>query len=225
MRTIKSFVRRTGRKTSGQHSAINQLWSEYGVNFSKKKLNFYSLYRNNFPIHLEIGFGNGEALIASAESNTDKNYLGIEVYDSGIGSCLIKAKKKQINNIKICSGDARDVLELQIADKSLERINIYFPDPWPKKRHHKRRLIQKDFLRLCASKLKKTGQLHIATDWNNYAEHIMEIIEKNTDFIVSKHLKHNGKIKLERPTTKFEKKGLKKGHFIWDWVLTKISLG
>ena len=195
------------------------------MNFSKKKLNFYSLYRNNFPIHLEIGFGNGEALIASAESNTDKNYLGIEVYDSGIGSCLIKAKKKQINNIKICSGDARDVLEVQIADKSLERINIYFPDPWPKKRHHKRRLIQKDFLRLCASKLKKTGQLHIATDWNNYAEHIMEIIEKNTDFIVSKHLKHNGKIKLERPTTKFEKKGLKKGHFIWDWVLTKISLG
>ncbi len=195
------------------------------MNFSKKKLNFYSLYRNNFPIHLEIGFGNGEALIASAESNTDKNYLGIEVYDSGIGSCLIKAKKKQINNIKICSGDARDVLEVQIADKSLERINIYFPDPWPKKRHHKRRLIQKDFLRLCASKLKKTGQLHIATDWNNYAEHIIEIIEKNTDFIVSKHLKHNGKIKLERPTTKFEKKGLKKGHFIWDWVLTKISLG
>ncbi len=193
------------------------------MNFSKKKLNFYSLYRNNFPIHLEIGFGNGEALIASAESNTDKNYLGIEVYDSGIGSCLIKAKKKQINNIKICSGDARDVLEVQIADKSLERINIYFPDPWPKKRHHKRRLIQKDFLRLCASKLKKTGQLHIATDWNNYAEHIIEIIEKNTDFIVSKHLKHNGKIKLERPTTKFEKKGLKKGHFIWDWVLTKIS--
>ena len=181
------------------------------------------MYRNNFPIHLEIGFGNGEALIASAESNTDKNYLGIEVYDSGIGSCLIKAKKKQINNIKICSGDARDVLEVQIADKSLERINIYFPDPWPKKRHHKRRLIQKDFLRLCASKLKKTGQLHIATDWNNYAEHIIEIIEKNNDFIVSKHLKHNGKIKLERPTTKFEKKGLKKGHFIWDWVLTKIS--
>ena len=193
------------------------------MNFSKKKLNFYSLYRNNFPVHLEIGFGNGEALIASAESNTDKNYLGIEVYDSGIGSCLIKAKKKQINNIKICSGDARDVLEVQIADKSLERINIYFPDPWPKKRHHKRRLIQKDFLRLCASKLKKTGQLHIATDWNNYAEHIIEIIEKNTDFIVSKHLKHNGKIKLDRPTTKFEKKGLKKGHFIWDWVLTKIS--
>jgi len=223
LRTIKSFVRRTGRKTSGQHSAIKQLWSEYGVDFSKKKLNFYSLYRNNFPIHLEIGFGNGEALIANAESNNDKNYFGIEVYDSGIGSCLIKAKKKQINNIKICSGDARDVLEVQIADKSLERINIYFPDPWPKKRHHKRRLIQKDFLRLCASKLKKTGQLHIATDWNNYAEHIIEIIEKNTDFIVSKHLKHNGKIKLERPTTKFEKKGLKKGHFIWDWVLTKIS--
>tara|TARA_B100000700_G_C14709163_1_gene698248 strand:+ start:149 stop:736 length:588 start_codon:yes stop_codon:yes gene_type:complete len=195
------------------------------VNFSKKKLNFCSLYRNNYPVQLEIGFGNGEALIASAESNAYKNYLGIEVYDSGIGSCLNKAKKKQINNIKICSGDAHDVLEVQIADKSLERINIYFPDPWPKKRHHKRRLIQKDFLRLCASKLKKTGQLHIATDWNNYAEHIIEIIEKNTDFIVSKHLKHNGKIKLERPTTKFEKKGLKKGHFIWDWVLTKISLG
>ncbi len=195
------------------------------MNFSKKKLNFCSLYRNNYPVQLEIGFGNGEALIASAESNAYKNYLGIEVYDSGIGSCLNKAKKKQINNIKICSGDAHDVLEVQIADKSLERINIYFPDPWPKKRHHKRRLIQKDFLRLCASKLKKTGQLHIATDWNNYAEHIIEIIEKNTDFIVSKHLKHNGKIKLERPTTKFEKKGLKKGHFIWDWVLTKISLG
>ena len=133
MRTIKSFVRRTGRTTSGQHSAIEQLWSEYGVDFSKKKLNFYSLFRNDYPVHLEIGFGDGEALIANAECNPNKNYFGIEVYDSGIGSCLIKAKKKQINNIKICSGDARDVLVEQIVHKSLERINIYFPDPWPKK--------------------------------------------------------------------------------------------
>ena len=159
MRTIKSFVRRTGRTTSGQHSAIEQLWSEYGVDFSKKKLNFYSLFRNDYPVHLEIGFGDGEALIANAECNPNKNYFGIEVYESGIGSCLIKAKKRQINNIKICSGDARDVLVAQIVHKSLERINIYFPDPWPKKRHHKRRLIQKDFLDLCASKLKKNGQI------------------------------------------------------------------
>ena len=223
MRTIKSFVRRTGRTTSGQHSAIEQLWSEYGVDFSKKKLNFYSLFRNDYPVHLEIGFGDGAALIANAECNPNKNYFGIEVYESGIGSCLIKAKKRQINNIKICSGDARDVLVAQIFHKSLERINIYFPDPWPKKRHHKRRLIQKDFLDLCASKLKKNGQLHIATDWNNYAEHITDILEKNTNFIVSTHVKHKGKIKLDRPSTKFEKKGLHKGHSIWDWVLTKIS--
>jgi tRNA (guanine-N7-)-methyltransferase len=125
--------------------------------------------------------------------------------------------------MKICSRDACDVLEEQIDNQSLERINIYFPDPWPKKRHHKRRLIQKDFLDLCASKLKKNGQLHIATDWNNYAEHITEIIEKNTNFLVNTHVKHNGKIKLDRPATKFEKKGLYKGHSIWDWVLTKIS--
>ena len=117
MRTIKSFVRRTGRTTSGQHSAIEQLWSEYGVDFSKKKLNFYSLFRNDYPVHLEIGFGDGEALIANAECNPNKNYFGIEVYDSGIGSCLIKAKKKQINNIKICSADARDVLVAQIVHK------------------------------------------------------------------------------------------------------------
>ena len=93
MRTIKSFVRRTGRTTSGQHSAIEQLWSEYGVDFSKKKLNFYSLFSNDYPVHLEIGFGDGEALVANAECNPNKNYFGIEVYDSGIGSCLIKADR------------------------------------------------------------------------------------------------------------------------------------
>lgn len=133
MRTIKSYVKRKGRITEGQNQAINTLWTKYGIDYSKEFLNFPFIFNNNNPVHLEIGFGDGESLIKQAVSNFEKNYIGIEVHDPGIGRCLMNIKKHNLTNIMISSHDAIEVINDQIKENTLERINLYFPDPWPKK--------------------------------------------------------------------------------------------
>ena len=220
-RTIRSFVRRTGRITPAQDRALIELWPRYGIEFSDNRIDLDELFGRAAERVLEIGFGDGETLVHEAAENPDIDYLGVEVHKPGIGRCLVDAREAGLTNLRIIRHDAIEVLQQQLDDGILARINLFFPDPWPKKRHHKRRIVQASFLQLAAGKLAIGGALHIATDWENYAEHIDEIIAPPSPFTVSERRKHSGIESLDRPTTKFERRGLREGHSIWDWRLVK----
>lgn len=222
-RSIRSFVRRTGRKTPGQERALKELWPSCGIVDSVELLDFTQIFGRKAPVVLEIGFGNGESLVEQASLHPDLNYLGIEVHMPGIGHCLLHIEKKGVSNVRLLAHDAIDVLHSRISDAALARVNLYFPDPWPKTRHHKRRLIQVPFLQMCASKLGQDGSLFIATDWANYAQHIDEVIEQLPCFELINRREHAGNAPIDRVTTKFERRGLGKGHKIWDWQLRKNS--
>ena len=174
-RTIRSFVRRTGRLTPSQEKALEEMWPTHGIEHTESHLDFAALFERNRPVVLEIGFGNGETLVEMAAANPDANYLGIEVHTPGVGHCLLKAREAGVNNLRLIVHDALEVLNHQVPDSSLARVNLYFPDPWPKKRHHKRRIVQLPFLQLIANKLASNGLFNIATDWAEYAEHIDDI--------------------------------------------------
>lgn len=222
-RTIRSFVRRAGRLTPSQQRALEELWPAYGVDFSHDKLVFAALFGRSAPVVLEIGFGNGDSLVQQALENLSVDFLGIEVHEPGVGHCLLKAHDAGLSNLKLIKHDAIDVLTQQVPSESLQRINIYFPDPWPKKRHHKRRMIQPTFLDLVHSRLKADGTLHIATDWANYAEHIDDVLGQSALFRCDERREHDGDEPLDRPGTKFEQRGLRKGHRIWDWRFIRVS--
>jgi tRNA (guanine-N7-)-methyltransferase len=223
-RPIRSFVRRAGRLTASQQRALDELWPELGLDFSPKPLDFALLFGREAPIVLEIGFGNGDSLVAQAAASPEKNFVGVEVHDPGIGHCLIKAHDAGVSNLRLIAHDAIEVLEEQIPEASLQRINLYFPDPWPKKRHHKRRIVQARFLDLCERLLEPGGAMHIATDWANYAGHIDEVFAVDTRFTCSEHREHDGDNPFDRPMTKFEKRGLREGNRIHDWKFEKKGL-
>jgi len=208
--------------TSGQASALERLWPKYGVDIAAGQLSFTALFGRSAPIVLEIGFGNGDTLVEQARQNPQLDYLGIEVHVPGVGHCLMQAEKEGVGNLRLIAHDAIDVLDAQIADVSLARVNLYFPDPWPKKRHQKRRIIQPEFLRRIACKLEQNGDFFIATDWAGYAGHIDEIIALVTCFERIERREHAGDAPLDRVTTKFERRGLGKGHAIWDWHLRRV---
>ena len=220
-RKIRSFVRRAGRITPSQTRALRELWPTYGVEYSSEPLPFERLFDRVAPLVLEIGFGNGETLVQQASEDPDRNYLGIEVHEPGVGHCLLAAAAQTVSNLRLLQHDAIDVMRHAIADEALARINLYFPDPWPKKRHHKRRIVNPAFLNLAANKLATAGELFIATDWANYAEHIDEAIADAPRFTVAERVEHGGDRPIDRPTTKFERRGCRKGHRIWDWRIEK----
>ena len=220
-RTIRSFVRRAGRITPSQQRALDELWPRYGEIYRDTHLRFDELFGRHAPVVLEIGFGNGETLVEQAAANPDRNFLGIEVHEPGVGHCLLKAEEAGLENLRVIAHDAIDVLTRQVPPGSLSRLNLYFPDPWPKKRHHKRRIVQPAFLDLVADRLVDGGTLNIATDWANYAEHIDEIISQSDRFTCIERREHDGDAPLDRPRTKFERRGLRKGHRICDWCIEK----
>lgn len=222
-RTIRSFVRRTGRITPSQQSALDELWPRYGVEFCTEIVNFDVVFGRSAPRIVEIGFGNGETLVEQATGNPDADFIGVEVHEPGVGHCLLKARDAGVDNLRVIMHDAIEVLEHQVALLSLARVNLYFPDPWPKKRHHKRRIVQPPFLDLVADRLEPGGKLNVATDWANYAEHIDEVLAQSDRFRVIEKREHAGDAPLDRPRTKFEARGLKKGHSICDWSFEKIS--
>ena len=224
-RRVRSFVRRPGRMTASQSRALDELWPVFGIDYSPEPLDFCRVFGRDAPVVLEIGYGNGDTFIEQAVKDPGRNYLGLEVHEPGVGHCLIRAKAEDAVNVKLISHDAMEVLEHQIPDASLARINIYFPDPWPKKRHHKRRLIQPVFLSLAAAKLVPDGELHIATDWADYAEHIDEVLQSAPEFRIDLTREHDGDQPIDRPTTKFERRGLGKGHRIRDWRLRRVPEG
>jgi len=216
LRTIRSFVRRSGRITVAQKKAWDKYWTVYGINPEAGPLDLNTLFQNNNQrFILEIGFGNGENLVDCAKKDPNSNFIGIEVYPSGIGQCLINANKYDLKNLRLLCNDAVDVFNKQIANESLDVINIFFPDPWPKKRHHKRRLISEDFIVLIKSKLRQNGLVHICTDWADYGRDISALFESMKEF---KPLEKFPK----RLHTKFEKKGLASGHSIYEFAFQLV---
>lgn len=220
-RTIRSFVRRAGRMTPSQQRALDELWPVFGIEFSTRPVDFGTVFGREAPVVLEIGFGNGDTLVQQAAEHPDKDFVGIEVHEPGVGHCLLRAKDTGVTNLRLISHDAVEVLAEQIPAASLSRVNLYFPDPWPKKRHHKRRIVQAPFLDLVAERLQPGGALHIATDWSNYAEHIDEVMNDCGRFDCVEDREHNGDRALDRPQTKFERRGLTKGHRIRDWKFVR----
>ena len=219
LRPIRSFVRRTGRLTPGQERALDVLWPRYGLEYRPQVIEPAALFGRDAPLVLEIGFGNGETLVEQAAQHPEQDYLGIEVHEPGVGHCMMHAEAAGVDNLRLVCHDAIDVLENQCGNNTLARVNLYFPDPWPKKRHHKRRIVQPSFLALLAARLAPGGALHIATDWANYAEHIDDAVAACDVFDVDERREHGGDRALDRPTTKFERRGLRKGHQITDWRL------
>jgi tRNA (guanine-N7-)-methyltransferase len=208
--------------TPSQEKALDRLWPEYGIDYSTQPLAMDAIFGRRADRVLEIGFGNGETLVQDALDHPDLDYLGVEVHQPGVGHCLIGAQREAISNLRVISHDAIEVLQNQVPPESLAAINLYFPDPWPKKRHHKRRIVQPDFLALTASRLQSGGRLNIATDWENYAEHIDEVVAASPWFQVAERHVHSGDhAELQRQTTKFERRGLRHGHRIRDWSLQK----
>jgi tRNA (guanine-N7-)-methyltransferase len=221
-RQVRSFVRRLGRMTPAQQRAIEQHWQAYGIDLiSQSRLDLDKLFQRKAPYILEIGFGMGQSLLQQAKDHPENNYLGIEVHKPGVGCLLAAIHAENLTNIRVCCADAVDVLTQHIADDVLDKIQIFFPDPWPKKRHHKRRLIQNSFVDILAKKLRPGGVLHIATDWQEYAEHILSVLNAHPVFI---NQAPDGKYvprPKDRPLTKFESRGQKLGHGVWDVVVKK----
>ena len=216
-RRIRSFVKREGKLTKGQQNAIDASWSAFGVDLSDDILDLQQLYGRQAPVILEIGFGNGLSLAEMAENASDINFFGIEVHRPGVGSLLVQVRQKNLQNVRVSGDDAVEVLEKQIPDDSLHRVQIFFPDPWHKKRHHKRRLIQPEFVAGLVNKLAPNGQIHVATDWENYAEHILEVFEADLFNTADGYAPKPD----YRPGTKYEARGLRLGHGVWDLVFQK----
>lgn len=221
-RTIRSYVRRAGRLTRSQRRALDELWPEFGVSFENRALDLGTLFGRDADRVVEIGFGNGETLVQQAREDASRDYIGVEVHEPGVGHCLLEARSAGVSNLKLIMHDATEVLEWQIPEASIARVNLYFPDPWPKKRHHKRRIIQPPFVDLVVSRLVVGGSLHIATDWTDYALHIDETLGACDRLRCRERRQHDGGRPLDRPRTKFEQRGLKFGHEIVDWRFERI---
>ena len=220
LRHIRSFVKREGKLTKGQQAAIEALWDECGVDLKEGKLNLSELFGREAETIMEIGFGNGLSLADMAEQQPQSNFLGVEVHKPGLGSLLVQVRKRALENVRVSHDDAVLVLNQQIAENSLDRLQIFFPDPWHKKRHHKRRLIQSEFVSAVVQRLKPGGVIHVATDWQNYAEHILEVLT-NAEGLQNTASDYADKPEY-RPETKYERRGIGLGHGVWDLVFKKI---
>ena len=221
-RRIRSFVRREGRMTDGQKMAIEQLWPRYGLDASALVYDLPKIFGRKAPVILEIGFGNGEHLLSRAQSEPRHDFIGVEVHRPGVGRVLHHADKAGLTNLRAASHDAVELLQQNIADGVLHEIVIYFPDPWHKTRHHKRRLIQPEFVTLLARKLRRGGYLHLATDWEDYAHHMLEVLGREPALTNTPDAVDGFTPRPDyRGTSSFERKGLAKGHSVWDLVFIK----
>ena len=218
-RTIRSFVLRQGRLTDAQQRAIDTSMPLFGVAYAEQRLDLKQLFGRAAPKILEIGFGMGETTASIAQSHPEQDFLGIEVHTPGIGSLLRQIQELGLNNLRLIQHDAVEVLKHMIADASLDGVHIFFPDPWPKQRHHKRRLIQADFVALLCHKLKAGAYIHLATDWQEYAEWVMEILQAEPQ--LSNTAPGYAPRPDYRPLTKFERRGLKLGHGVWDLIFLR----
>jgi tRNA (guanine-N7-)-methyltransferase len=216
-------VLRGDRLTPAQERAFRELWPSFGVDWHPGEvLDLPALFGNGNPVYLEIGFGNGETLAEVAERHPERNYLGIEVHRPGVGHLLLESDKRGLANLHVCRRDAVEILELGLQRASLDGAYLLFPDPWPKKRHHKRRILNLDFVRLLARVLRPGGVFHAATDWEHYAEQMLEVLTRADDLFENAAgpgaFAHRPQ---ERPLTKFEQRGTRLGHSVRDLIFRR----
>jgi tRNA (guanine-N7-)-methyltransferase len=214
-RAVRSFVVRAGRATAAQQRALTELWPVYGIEFTPDPLDLDRVFARRAPRMIEIGFGAGEALLAFAQAHPDMDCLGLEVHPPGIGHLLLGLQAAQIANTRVISHDAVEVLERQMAPASIDLVHIFFPDPWPKKRHHKRRLIQPAFVELVARALRPGALLRLATDWEHYAHYMRGVIDACPSFENLSAAGFAARPEV-RPLTRFERRGQRLGHDVWD---------
>ncbi len=221
LRRIRSFVRREGRLTPGQQRAMDELFPRFGIEQGDNVLDLDAIFGRTAPRILEIGFGNGESLAEIAKNHPENDYLGIEVHRPGVGHLLQLIEEQGLTNLRVMSEDAVEIMEQQLPDESLDALYLFFPDPWHKKKHHKRRQVNATWAQLVRRKLKQGGRLHMATDWEHYAEWMRDVLNAAEGF---RNTSKSGDYVPKpdyRPETKFERRGLKLGHGVWDLVFEK----
>lgn len=222
-RAIKSFVMRSGRMTEGQQRGLDQGWPKFGMEPAAGMQDFDQLFGRSAPRTFEIGFGMGQATLEMAAAAPDEDFIGVEVHRPGVGALLNGMLTQNLSNIRVYSWDAIEVLRDCVADASLDRLLLFFPDPWHKSRHHKRRIVQPEWAQLVRQKLKIGGVLHMATDWEAYAEHMLDVMSAAPGY---RNLAADGRYvprPAERPVTKFERRGERLGHGVWDLKFQRID--
>ena len=223
-RPVRSFVRRAGRLTDGQKRALRELWPRFGIDESQGPLDLRRLFGNRHPVILEIGFGDGSATWRMARAHPEQNFLAVEVHRPGVGRLLLALEREGLENVRVACADAVEWLQSEIPPDSLDGVRIYFPDPWPKKRHHKRRMVQSEFIRLLASRMKTGALLHMATDWLPYAEHMLDVMRPLEQF---ENLSPDGGYCPRpewRPRTKYEQRGERLGHPVKDLIFRRTAV-
>ncbi len=215
-RTIRSFVVRAGRQTAGQSRALEELWPRFGVDHAPTLLDLDTLFGRDAPRTLEIGFGNGEHLAALATEHPERDYLGVEVHRPGVGHLLMMVAARGLTNVRVSDQDAVELIERRLAPASLDEVLVMFPDPWHKKRHHKRRLIQAPFVELLATRIRAGGVLRLATDWEPYAQQMLEVLGAASAIFRNLSPTGDWMPTPSRAPTRFEKRGTRLGHGVWD---------
>lgn len=223
LRAIRSWVRREGRLTEGQENALRNLWPTLGITASDQPINAEKLFGRKAPLILEIGFGNGLSLAAMAKAHPENDYIGAEVYLPGVGSLLHRIQAAELTNLRLFHGDATDFLQQQIPDQSLHAVYLFFPDPWPKRKHHKRRILQPSFIHLLWKKLAPDGIFHMATDWEHYARHMLKVMDADSGYCNQAGAGHFSPRPEYRPLTKFEQRGVNLGHQVKDLIFVRKS--
>jgi len=220
-RRIRSFVRREGRLTAGQQKALEDLWPRFGLS-ADVELNAAHTFGRSASLTLEIGFGNGNSLARMAADDPQSDFIGIEVHRPGVGHLLIELEEQVLGNVRIFCHDAVEVLDRCIPDACLDRVLLFFPDPWPKRKHHKRRILQPAFVDRIKRKLKTGGRFHMATDWEPYAEHMLKVMQSTTDFVNCSNAGDYSERPGYRPVTRFERRGQRLGHGVRDLVYQRV---
>lgn len=222
-RSVRTFVIRAGRMTPAQEKALEEQWPIYGLSIEQGQLNYAEIFGREAPVVIEIGFGMGDSLLAMAKAAPEQDFIGIEVHGPGVGRLLNNIHKEGLTNLKVFQEDALEVLRLCIPDNSLSCLQLFFPDPWPKKKHHKRRMVQPQFAQLIRPKLAIGGCFHMATDWQPYAEHMMEVMTPAEGYRNHAGPEQYSPQPKSRPDTKFQRRGEKLGHGVWDLVFERTS--
>lgn len=222
-RRIRSYVRREGRLTPGQQRALDTLMPRFGIEYHDQRLDLDGIFGRAAPRTLEIGCGNGDTLLDLARRHPDRDFIGIEVHRPGIGRILMGVEEHGLTNVRVICHDAVEVLEHMIPPESLDAVLLFFPDPWHKKRHHKRRIVQPDFVARVVRALRPGGLFHLATDWQDYAEHMLRTVDASTAFSNLAGAGHFSPRPAERPLTRFEQRGLRLGHGVWDLLYRRLD--
>ena len=222
-KSIRSYVVRAGRMTEAQRKAFEVSWPVYGLKLADGAINTDVIFGRTGQKVLEIGFGMGTSLIEMAVASPNTDFIGVEVHPPGVGTLMNSARIEDLSNLRVYLADANDVLEECFATQSIDRLQLYFPDPWHKKKHNKRRIVKSTFVQQVRAKLRSNGILHMATDWQHYAEQMMETLSEAEGFENCAGAGQYSERPSYRPITKFEKRGEKLGHGVWDLVFKKID--